>query len=304
MNRQGAQEAPLNYLLDMAWDARTRGRPGVLDAVYPMGTMPVSVTGTTCALKCSHCGGHYLERMVDVKDMSEELVRRKPKSILLSGGCDVSGAVPLSSCLAEVNRLAEDAAAQGRPFRVNVHPGIAPPKVARAIGEAAGVVSFDFVLDNEAIRAAFHGRWSGDDYIETFRNLRKGRAEVVPHILVGLNRGQVDGEYRAVEFLLGEGIERLIFIVFIPTPGTLWADVRPPEASCVARLMAWTRINAPGLDISLGCMRPAGRYRREVDKEAVRCGVDRIVQPHPDALMEAERRGLMVLRKEECCAFD
>ncbi len=304
MDTLNLKSAPLDDLLDLAWNARMKARPAVLDAVHPAKTLAVSVTGTACALHCSHCAGHYLEHMVDVKDLREAIAREKPRSILLSGGCDLSGAVPLAARLQEIKELAREEAASGRSFTVNAHPGVATPEAARAIGEMASVVSFDFVLDDATIQEAFHGLWTGKDYVETFRNLRKGKAEVVPHVLVGLKKGRIAGEYEAVDFLLKEGISRLIFIVFIPTPGTSWAEVPPPPVSEVATFMAWTRAKAPGLDVSLGCMRPAGKYRREVDVAAVRCGVDRIVLPHPDALKEAASRGLQVVTKEECCAFD
>jgi len=294
----------LNILLDTAWKARQETRPAVLSAVYPSKTMAVSVTGKACSLKCSHCSGHYLEHMVDLKNLPEALSEKKPASVLLSGGCDLSGAVPLLSGLRTLRELAREQARLGHPLSINVHPGIASPKVAREIADTASVVSFDVVLDDETIAEAFHGRWTGQDYIDTFRNLRTGKAEVVPHVLIGLKKGQVAGEFRAIEFLLAENIKRLIFIILIPTFGTPWEDVSPPPIEDVARVMAWTRAKAPGLDIALGCMRPAGSYRREVDSMAVRCGVDRIVLPHPDSLKLATSMGLSVVRKEECCAFE
>lgn len=304
VSSESSENEPLDYLIDLAWKARESGRPATLLAVYPVRTMAVSVTGRSCSLDCSHCGGHYLSHMVDVRDLPEKVAEEKPRSILLSGGCDLSGAVPLVARLGEVKELARRQAGLGGGFSINVHPGVAAPEAARAIGEAASVVSFDFVLDQETIREAFNGRWTGQDYIDTFRSLRKGKAEVVPHILIGLKKGRIAGEYDAVDFLLNEGVKRLIFIIFIPTGGTRWADVPPPPAAGVARLLAWTRARAPGLDISLGCMRPAGAYRGEVDALAVRSGVDRIVLPHPGALALARSRGLSVERKEECCAFD
>jgi len=300
---ESLKNAPLDDLLDLAWKAREGGRPPRFEAVYPVKTMAVSVTGASCPLNCSHCGGHYLEHMVDIADLPQALAKEKPRSILLSGGCDLTGAVPLAERLAEVKELARQQHELGQSFRINVHPGVVPAGGAREIGESASVVSFDFVLDDETIGEAFHGLWRGQDYVDAFRNLRKGRAEVVPHILIGLKKGRIAGEYRAVDFLLNEGITRLIFIVFTPTPGTLWADVPPPPLEEAGRLLAWTRVRAPGLDVSLGCMRPAGKYRRQVDALAVRCGVDRIVLPHPGALAEAESRGLKVERREECCAF-
>jgi uncharacterized radical SAM superfamily protein len=290
--------------LEDAMEARRRGRPPVIWAVYPVKTMAVSVTGTACALGCSHCGGHYLRHMVDIKRLPEALRAKSPRSILLSGGCDASGAVPLVSCLEEVAALSRRLDAERRGFTINVHPGVAAPEAARAIARNASVISFDFVLDEETIREAFHGKWTGRDYVETLRNLRRGKAEVVPHILVGLHKGRLKGEYDAVDFLLNEGIERIIFIVFIPTEKTAWQDYPPPHPEEVAGLIAWTRARDPELDISLGCMRPRGKYRQVLDPLAVRAGCDRIVLPHPQALRQAEALGLTVIRKEECCSFD
>ena len=294
----------LNTLLDKAWKARQEGRPAVLEAIYPTKTVAVSVTGRACSLNCSHCAGHYLEHMVDIGRLADVIAKEKPASILLSGGCELSGAVPLLAALRDVKEIARKQAQLGNRFSINVHPGIAPAEVAREIGETATVVSFDVVLDDETIREAFHGMWTGRDYIETFRNLQQGKAVVVPHVLIGLKKGQIAGEFQAVDFLLGEGVERLIFIVLIPTANTPWAEVPPPAIEDVARVIAWTRARAPKLDISLGCMRPAGKYRREIDAMAVRCGVDRIVLPHPESLKIAASLGLSVMKKEECCAFE
>ncbi len=314
--RQEAESIPLDQLLERAWESRVRGRPGELVAVYPSGTMAVSVTGTSCALNCSHCGGHYLEHMVPVDNLCEELVRRRPSSILLSGGCDRSGSVPLASCLESIRQghlpgreqrsgqPAQDAQGSGQAgLRINVHPGIADAATAAIIGELATVVSFDFVADDLAIRQAFNGMWTREDYIRTLRELRKGEAEVVPHILAGIRMGKIHGEYEALEFLLGEGVKRLIFIVLIPTKGTKWENLTPPPPEDVARLLAWARVCAPELEISLGCMRPRGAYRRELDSMAILAGVDRMVLPDSCAISLAQERNLKVLRKEECCAF-
>ena len=303
MEIEAVKSVPLEDLFSMAAQARSEGRQPVLQAVYPQGTLAVSVTGKSCALDCPHCGGHYLERMTPLADLPEELASRKPTSILLSGGCDLSGAVPLAHGLARARELADPEGAGERRFKINAHPGVASPEAAKAIADAADVISYDFVLDDGTIAEAFGGRWTGRDYVETLRNLRSGRAEVVPHVLIGLKRGQIAGEHEAVRFLLDEGIKRIIFIVFIPTPGSRWASVPPPPVQDVARVIAWTRVSAPGLDISLGCMRPGGTYRRQLDVVAVKCGVDRIVLPHPDALESARSMGLEIVKKEECCAF-
>jgi uncharacterized radical SAM superfamily protein len=50
-------------------------------------------------------------------------------------------------------------------------------------------------------------------------------------------------------------------------------------------------------------MRPGGRYREEVDRWAVRLGVNAIVNPAPAAIREAEELGLAVERRWECCVL-
>ena len=286
----------LQGLLEGSWHCRQESRPGVFQAVYPIKTMPVSVTGTRCALGCSHCGGHYLEHMVHIKDLETQVAARNPSSLLVSGGCNSWGEVPLQPFWEQIKGI--------KGLRLNVHPGVVHKGWAEELAQEDIVVSFDFVLDDEAISSAFNGNWTKNDYIEAFDRLAGSKAQVVPHILVGLRKGAVRGEYDALYHLLSRGIRKVIFIVFIPTRGTRWEHLLPPPVEDVARLLAWTRSESPSLDISLGCMRPKGRYRRQLDLLAVRAGVDRIVLPHPDAVVLAGGLGLKVVRREECCAFD
>jgi len=295
-------QIPMDELLKSSWQARQLSRPRIFETIYPSGTLPVSVTGTTCSLKCSHCGGRYLEHMATIDSLDRILPKKNPTSILLSGGCNISGQVPLASKIGIVRRkLAEYGYDK---LKVNAHPGVVNQEEAAAIANFASVISFDFVLDDLTIKTAFGGHWTGQDYVNAFRNLCKGKARVVPHILIGLYKGQIRGEYETVKFLIQEGIKEIIFIVFIPTPRTRWERLSPPDAGEVLRLIAWTRVQNPNLKISLGCMRPKGRYSEILDARAVEAGVDAIVLPHSNAVREARNRGLIISRKEECCAFD
>jgi uncharacterized radical SAM superfamily protein len=295
------EEISFNELQSLSWQARQSSRPQVFEVVHPAGTVPVSVTGTSCSLQCSHCGGRYLEHMETIATLDSVLARRNVTGILLSGGCNSEGQVPL---LSKIDCIRRKISESGQEVKINAHPGVVDKEEALAIAGFASVISFDFVLDDATIQEAFGGHRTALDYVNAFRNLRKGKAKVVPHVLVGLYKGQVRGEYEAIEFLAREGIEELIFIVFIPTPRTRWEDVPPPQVNEVLRLVAWTRLRNPGLKITLGCMRPKGRYREALDPACVMAGVDGIVLPHPLAVREAQSRGLRIIRKEECCAFD
>src|SRR5512138_3521678 len=63
----------------------------------------VSVTGNSCALNCKHCGGKVLKTMhpaVSPKELLElgrKLVVEGAKGVLVSGGCQPDGSVPLEA---------------------------------------------------------------------------------------------------------------------------------------------------------------------------------------------------------------
>lgn len=288
-------------LVRLSWKAREDARPPVFEAIYPSGTVPISVTGSGCSLQCPHCGGKYLQHMMPVDMLSAVLAKDDVKSILLSGGCTEDGQVPLAPKLQFVS---DEIAKTSRNIRVNAHPGVATEKDALHIANFASTISYDFVLDDVTIKECFGFNLRGQDYVNTLRNLQKGTAKVVPHILVGLYKGEIRGEYDAVKVLSQEGIREIIFIVFIPTPGTPWENLSPPNVDSVLRLLAWTRILQPAMKITLGCMRPHGGYREKLDLGAINLGVDGIVLPHRNALREAEKMGLKIVKKRECCAFD
>lgn len=272
-------------------------RPASLVAVSPTRTVPVTVTGRRCSLGCAHCGGRYLEKMIPCDEARDAIQKRGATSVLLSGGCDPDGKVPVLENLDGLKMILPD-------VKVNIHPGLAGEERALQIAQIAQVISFDFIQDEKAIEMVFGRRFTARDYLESYRYLRKYAGDkLVPHVLVGIRGGEMGREYETVETLAGEGLSSLVFIVFIPTAGTRWAGLRPPSVTDVAKLIAWTRQKLPQVTLSLGCMRPGGRYRREMDQLAVLAGVDKIVFPSREALRRAEELGMKVVRQEECCAF-
>ena len=102
-------------------------------------------------------------------------------------------------------------------------------------------------------------------------------------------------------FKLGE--DRLVFNVLIPTPGTEFEGVEPPDLEEVRKVLQHARKVFEGKLVIIGCMRPAGGYRLELDKIAVEEGVDRIVQPTPKARQLAEEMGLEISNSYECCVI-
>lgn len=268
--------------------------PDTIRFSYPGKTRPVSVTGTKCELNCAHCGGYYLKYMKPFADIAGTGADNYP-SWLVSGGCQADGAVPLAE---HIDRLAE--CKHGKRF--NMHVGLVSADVIERLATVADCVSFDFVADNTTIQEVFGNHRTVADYVACYQALRQ-KVKVIPHICIGLKGGEINGEYQALKLLHELGAETLTFIVFMPTRGTRFADRQPPNILETARLLSHARLTFPHIPLHLGCMRPGGRYREELDIWAVRIGFDVIVNPAPVAVRLAEKLGLTLLRGEECCVF-
>jgi uncharacterized radical SAM superfamily protein len=264
---------------------------GVIHFAYPHNTRSISVTGSHCEQDCAHCGGYYLKAMLPISAMETS----SATSFLISGGCKADGTVPISEHVAELKALK-----QGR--RYNLHVGLMDKAQIEEIAEIADCVSFDFVGDDETIREVFGLERTVSDYVHCYKELRQ-RVKVMPHICIGLHGGEIRGEYRAVELLKDLGVDALTFIIFTPTRGTRYVECLPPKMDEVVKLLQWARETCPLVSIHLGCMRPGGRYRSEIDEWAVKIGIDMIVNPTPKAVALAKELGMSILQREECCVL-
>ena len=277
--------------LDAAWSVREANFPPEIAFVYPLDTALISLTGDQCALQCAHCGGHYLRHMQPVWEARVD----GATSALISGGCDATGCVPVASYLERIRTI--------RPGRrLNWHVGLIDEPTMQQIAPYVDVISFDVVGDCETIRAVYGYDKGPADYAATYRTLRR-YAHVVPHITIGLHGGQLGHERPAMDLLAENGLDTLVFIVFIPTPGTPYAGCPPPQTQEVALLLAEARQRFPSIPIHLGCMRPRTSYRALLDPLAVRAGVNVIVSPSREARSMATSLGLQAIETRECCVF-
>jgi len=283
--------ADLESQLDAAWRVRQANFAPQITFAYPLDTALVSLTGARCELGCAHCGGHYLRHMQPIEAAQVE----GATSVLVSGGCDTLGRVPVTEHLDEIRTL--------RPGRrLNWHVGLIDEHEMQAIAPYVDVISFDVVGDWETIRDVYGLEAAPADYATTYKMLRR-YSTVVPHITVGLRCGALGHERPALDLLAEIGLEALVFIVFMPTPGTRYAACLPPDVEAVAALLAEARLRFPEVSLQLGCMRPRQGYRARLDPLAVRAGVNAIVSPSREGRAAAEELGLEVVETRECCVF-
>ncbi len=283
--------------LEEAWNLRTSNFPDELACYVPERTLAVSLTRTSCALNCAHCGRHYLESMTPMERCPETLDKKSYSSCLVSGGCAPDGSIDIKDKLNFFEYL------KGRGMRINSHVGLIKKDEMRAMAPLVDRISFDFIVHDDTIAEVFGIDRKGTDYLDTYRDLRELGLPVIPHICAGIRGGTIEGEHEALETLAKIGADKLVFIVLIPTPGTAYADRRPPELDGLAGLFLRARKLFRDIPINLGCMRPKGRYRSELDVLAVKCGFNGIVNPTAKARDLAESRGLALVKKWECCAL-
>jgi uncharacterized radical SAM superfamily protein len=216
-------------------------------------------------------------------------------SCLISGGCDPQGRVPVLAHLERVRAWRD-----GRTL--NWHVGFVSEEEMEVIAPLVDVVSFDFVGDDATIREVYGLERTVDDYIRTYELLRR-HSRTLPHVTIGLRGGQLGHELRAFEFLQELGVDGLVLLVFIPTRGTRYAYHQPPPVPVVADLLAEARIRFPNVPLFLGCMRPKGRYRAEIDPLAVKAGINVLVGPSRSAREIASHLGLRIRDSRECCVL-
>lgn len=312
------RRAPLEALLADAWAARRRAFPARLvvsapgNKGYRAGAFcnskscfpTVSVTGPACALGCDHCGAKLLESMIPAGDprrftsMVEELAGRGARGLLVTGGCTPEGDVPLEPFLEGMRRAAD------LGLRVLVHTGLAGRRLARGLREAGvSQVLLDLIGDAETVRRVYHLNRRPSDYRETLEVLLEEGLTVVPHIVVGLHYGELRGEYEALGWVAALRPAGLVLVVISPLPGTAMAAVPPPPGAEAGRLAAAARLLAPDLPVSLGCARPAGPARLEIERLAVDAGVTAVAYPAEETLRHAEGRGLELVFRQECCSL-
>jgi len=280
--------------LAAAWRVRQANFPPRIGLDYPVDTAVISLTGTACALDCAHCGRRYLQHMIPIEEAAQRI--GDAPSLLISGGCDAQGRVPVSG---KQLRLLDTL----RPRRrLNWHVGLIGERELEVILPYVDVVSFDFVGDDETIREVYGLQRSVADYQATYKLLQQ-HVPVVPHLTIGLRGGELGHERKALGLLSDLGCDALVFLVFMPTPGTRYADRQPPAVAEVAHLLAEARLLFSRTPLYLGCMRPRGPYRRELDPLAVGAGINRIVSPAREVASLAQGLGLTIERGTECCVF-
>lgn len=273
---------------------------------FPNQSFPsISITGGRCQLNCQHCSGKFLQHMNSITKPSallsfcQELAANKGIGCLISGGCDSKGQVPLKPFFPIFTKIKHTT-----ELFLNVHTGfLTAPEAKQLAGTGIDCASVDVVGDDNTLHRIYGlTNRSTQDYANTLQALANAGISVAPHICVGLQFGQLSGELAALQ-LIHSIIKpsALVIIALIPTQGTPMEEVTPPTNHDIARICALARLIFPKTEIALGCMRPRGSTRREMERMAIEAGITRLAVPTKSTQKYLKEKGYKMAVEETCC---
>ena len=264
---------------------------------YPSkGSFPsISITGEECYFSCIHCNRKYLKFMMhigndDLYQKAVELNNKGAKGILVSGGLDESGKVPIDYSI--LKKIKQDT-----NLIINLHSGFLTREDVKEIKKSGiDAVSVDFVGSNDTIKRILKIPFKVSDYENTVKFIIEEGVNVIPHICVGLDYGKVIGEYNAVGILKKYPIESLTLLVLIKNELEKTKSVEY-DIQSIKDFFFYARNSFPGAKLSLGCMRPR---IKELDETALL--FDNIVNPTKN-MIKLIRNESNIVVKEICCSL-
>lgn len=264
----------------------------------------VSVTGSACALSCDHCNMKVLQGMIPLPmhqaglyELCAEMHGAGARGVLISGGCDKGGRVPLRAHLHDLGRVRRELG-----MTVRVHTGLLDEETAAGLGEA-GIdgAMIDIIGADATIRDVYHLESTVADYEAALALLERHRVPAVPHIILGLHYGRFLGEYAALEMVARHARSLLVLVILQPLYGTAMHEGPPPDPAAVGAFFRAARARLGDAPIMLGCARPLGPVKAEYDRHAVDAGLDGIAYPAEGIIAYAREQGRVPRFHDACC---
>jgi uncharacterized radical SAM superfamily protein len=266
----------------------------------------ISVTGSRCDLRCGHCQGKLLESMIPVEkpeifiQVADQLRSGGAHGILVSGGANQNGEVPLEEFIPSIRKIKE----KDPKFKVIVHTGLIRKEVAKELKEAeVDQILIDIIGDDDTIREVYHLNKRVEDYEKTLWMLKEMGHRIAPHLIIGHHFGEIRGEWRALEMVTLVGVETIILVILKTLLSVGKNHFKIPKPDETSRISAIARILNPKIPIRMGCIRPAHPWKAKMEKGFIDSGVNTIAYPLQGTIEYAKEIGLETKFIEMCCSL-
>jgi uncharacterized radical SAM superfamily protein len=230
------------------------------------------------------------ENASDMLKAVDRLISSGAEGLLVSGGCDMNGSVPVTRATDVIGYATRNG------LKVNVHAGFISKGDAERL-VAAGVREFsaDVHQDPGIIRNILHLGVAPDAYSEMLDNIIAAGGEPIAHLTVGFG---TDDLLASAELVRSKGLKEVILLALVPTKGTATEDSLIPED---AVLDAAKLLIGMGFDVTLGCMRP--RPHRGLEIKCIELGIRKIANPSRGTISWAKDKGMEIIEKRTCCCI-
>jgi len=264
----------------------------------------ISVTGTACALSCEHCKMSVLKGMMALPyfdgslfDLCIDLAKRGARGVLISGGSDKQGRVPLLHHIPDMIRIRRDLG-----LTIRAHVGLPDEETCEAlaaVGIDGGMI--DVIGHQDTIREIYHLDSTPAAYETALEHLARYNVPTVPHIILGLHFGRMLGEWRALEMIARHTPKILVLVILMPLTGTPMAITRPPSLDEIGIFFETARKALPCTPVMLGCARPLGQIKFDIDRLAIDAGLNGIAYPAEGIVEYARQKRLTPNFINACC---
>ena len=284
----------------------------------PDSFLNISITAQECELQCQHCRGELLKGMSAAADSKKlvELVEKyinrtrnnskntgngSLKGILISGGFDLEGKLPVGNILSGARELKSK-----YPFlTIYIHTGFLDEYEAAALkNSGVDAVLVNLIGSQKAIREVYNlkDRTYGD-YLNTIRLLKDHGLKVSPHIIIGLENGKLSDEFRTVKDALALGVDSLVFVILKKASRNVDFTSSKVPHNDIIRLVKYARGLSGDVLLSFGCAKPPGKNRHLLEIELIKAGIDSMAFPADETIRFAIENKIAHTFIEKCCAI-
>jgi uncharacterized radical SAM superfamily protein len=264
----------------------------------------ISVTGNSCSLMCQHCKGKLLQRLIHATT-NEELERKAillhgkgAKGILLTGGCDERGCVPIKNLIPAIKKLKEET-----DLVIIAHTGFISPEEAGLLKNSGlDGIGFDVMGDMNSVLDVYGLRVSQREYLNSLQAISRSGLFIFPHVCVGIHFGKLSGEYRALEMIRTIAPTSVIITGLMPVADTPMENIKPEPYDFENVLKTAIRM-FPHTPVLLGCAHSTGKDRADIEKMALLCGVSGIAAPAMNTIEYAKENGFEINFYGTCCGL-
>ncbi len=266
----------------------------------------VSITGGECKLACDHCKAKILEPMIAARTpealwrVVNEQVAGGAQGMLLTGGSNHRNEVEYDDFYPTIRRI-KDAFPS---FRIALHTALVDRDIAQRM-EASGIdaAMMDVIGAQDTISQVYHLKRSVADFEYSLECLTATSMKVVPHIVIGLHYGRMLGEWNALEIVARHRPDALVLVVVMPFYAPEARPFVTPDTRQVGRFFMDARKALPEMPLLLGCARPAGIAKAQIDDYAVMAGLNGIAHPADGMVELAMRLERDVRVTPACCSI-